>query len=58
MVTEQWLTPKEAMDMLKVSRPTLRKLRVDGKIRHTVISKDVYRYPLSSIQEYLESQSK
>ena len=48
-----WLTNEEAMDYLDVSRSTLNRYRMDGKLPYSKVGQKVY-YRLDDIEEMLE----
>lgn len=56
---KNWLTAEEAMKELGIkSTTTLQRYRDEGKIRFSQPSKKVIRYDPSSIQEFLEKNTK
>jgi predicted DNA-binding transcriptional regulator AlpA len=48
-----WLTNEEAMEFLDVSRSTLKRYRLDGKLPYSKIGQKIY-YRLEDIREMLE----
>jgi len=47
------MKPKEAMEVLRISRSTLRRLRKDGKIKALRLSNGRYEYDEESVYRYL-----
>lgn len=53
--TEKWISPQEAMKMLRIkSKTTLQKMRDEGHIRFTQPEKRIILYDADSIKDYLE----
>lgn len=52
---EKWISPEEAMKMLRIkSKSTLQKMRDEGRIRFTQPDKKIILYDADSIKAYLE----
>ena len=49
-----WITNKEAMEYLGLSRPTLARYRAAGKLPYSKVGSSVY-YRLQDVEELLES---
>ena len=59
ITNDKWLSPQEAMDLLKISsRSTLQKLRDEGKLRFTQPSQKMILYDRDSILSLLENNAK
>lgn len=52
-LVKRWLTNEEAMEYLGLSRSTLNRYRMEGKIPYSKVGQNVY-YRLEDIEELLE----
>lgn len=59
VVQDKWLSPKEAMDILRItSKTTLQKLRDNAEIRFTQPTTKKVLYDRDSLHEYLDRNAK